>query len=305
MMDRWNNETTPHIVLGTVQLGMPYGVANDAGMPNRQTACAIVETALRNGIRHFDTAQAYGESERILGGALAQLGASDSVHVTTKLSASLDPRDPKQVRASIDLSLDRLQLPRLWCVMLHDPAWIASWDARLGETLRDAHTSGRVEHLGVSLRTPDDARSALACRDIAVIQAPCNAWDRRMAERGYIEEARQKGKMCCIRSVYLQGLLTMPPEKVRARLPRAGDAAARWWGLAKDLGMSTKELAMRYALTLNSPLVVGAEAVAQLSDTVAMMSLDPLTPDAIERIAKTMDPVLSNDIIEPFRWEQP
>ncbi|NUM53851.1 MAG: aldo/keto reductase [Candidatus Hydrogenedentes bacterium] len=304
MMELWNNLPTPRLILGTVQLGMPYGIANDSGMPDRAAACAIVESALRNGIRHFDTAQAYGASESALGEALAQLGVSGEVSITTKLSAALNPLDATQVRGSIEESLERLKVGRLWCLMLHDPAWLVSWEAGLRDVLREQQALGRVNHLGVSLRTPEDAPAALACRDIAIIQAPCNAWDRRMAERGHLAASRQLGKLCCVRSIYLQGLLTMPPDRVRARLPRAEGASARWWDLANEFGVSVKELAMRYALALGAPLVVGAESVTQLEETVALASLEPLPPDALARIAEAMDPLVSEEILEPFRWER-
>ena len=55
------------LVLGTAQLGMNYGIANQTGKPELATARNIVRTAWEGGIRCFDTAQGYGDSERILG----------------------------------------------------------------------------------------------------------------------------------------------------------------------------------------------------------------------------------------------
>jgi len=47
------NESPPKLILGTVQLGMPYGIANTSGQPDHATARALVKAALDNGIRHF------------------------------------------------------------------------------------------------------------------------------------------------------------------------------------------------------------------------------------------------------------
>ena len=54
------------LTLGTVQLGLAYGVNNDKGMPSFEESSAILDTALAAGILSFDTARGYGESELVL-----------------------------------------------------------------------------------------------------------------------------------------------------------------------------------------------------------------------------------------------
>lgn len=63
-----------NLALGTVQLGIPYGFANTTGQPDQNTATAIVATAWASGVRYFDTAQAYGAGESVLGSAIQALG---------------------------------------------------------------------------------------------------------------------------------------------------------------------------------------------------------------------------------------
>ena len=75
--------STPALVLGTAQLGMAYGIANQAGAPTTQIANALVARALALGITTFDTARAYGLSENRLGEALA---GHDDVTIITKLA---------------------------------------------------------------------------------------------------------------------------------------------------------------------------------------------------------------------------
>ncbi len=298
------NESPPKLILGTVQLGMPYGIANTSGQPDRATARAIVMAALDNGITHFDTAQAYGDSESVLGDTLNELGVSETVCVASKLSGTLDPTDTAGLREAIEASFSRLRVNRLGCMLLHQPAWLSFWDDGLGEVLRQYREEGRIGALGVSLNTVADAPAVLAHPEVAVLQAPCNAWDRRMVEQGLLEKARISGRLCCIRSLYLQGLLTMTPEAVAARLPAARDAAARWWELARTFGIPPKALALRYALTLDAPLVVGAESAEQVVETAHMAAdLAPLTPQDIQTIASAMDPLLNETILEPWRWK--
>lgn len=301
----WQGETTPTLMLGTVQLGMPYGIANKAGQPDRTLAQAIVREALDWGIEYFDTAQAYGESEQVLGEVFAALGAHKRVRACTKLAAALDPRDGAGLASAIEASFQRLGVERLWCLMLHRPAWLEHWEGPLGETLRRYRDSGRIEHLGVSLLSPVEGEAALGNPDIEVVQAPCNAWDRRALEGGLLARAEALGKLVCVRSVYLQGLLTMSPTAAGTRVAGAGPVAEAWHVLAEGWGMSTVEAALRFGRKLGCPLVVGAESVEQIHDTARHVSAPPLTEGQLEQLRQALAGRLDEYVIEPWRWGAP
>ena len=294
---------TPTLILGTAQLGMPYGIANAIGKPDRELARRIVKTALDNNITFFDTAQAYGDSESVLGSILHDLGVADRVYITSKVSAALNPVDKEQIESAIRDSFMRLGVDRLWCMLLHQPAWLNCWEDGPGSVLENFHSKGRIARLGVSLNTVEDATAALVHPDMETLQAPCNAWDRRMVDLGFLDAARNMGRLCCIRSVYLQGLLTMTPEAVAAKLPAARESSVRWWRLAGEFGIPPKELAFRYALSLNTPLVVGAESPEQVAETAKLANCAPLKPEDIQSIASTLNPVLNETIMEPWRWK--
>lgn len=53
--------------LGTVQLGLSYGINNADGKPSQETANAILNAAIDGGINTLDTAGAYGDSEVVIG----------------------------------------------------------------------------------------------------------------------------------------------------------------------------------------------------------------------------------------------
>src|SRR5690348_3290015 len=111
------------LVLGSVQLGLPYGIANRTGQPSRAAALRLVQKAANCGIAEFDTARAYGESESRLGEALH---GRKAVRTITKLSplAELAPNASRaDVRAAVDRSiaesLAALKHGRLDCLLLH------------------------------------------------------------------------------------------------------------------------------------------------------------------------------------------
>ncbi|MCX5769347.1 MAG: aldo/keto reductase [Candidatus Hydrogenedentes bacterium] len=295
----WRGERVSRIILGTAQLGMNYGVANVDGQPDPTRAREIVQAAWEAGIRHFDTAQSYGTSEAMLGRALRELGIVGEARVASKLAL---PADPADVRTSIARSFERLGVERLWCMMLHHPRHLDEWDGPLGEMLEEHRRAGRIEHLGVSLSPLEDAPRCLAHPAIEVLQLPCNAWDRRPMRLGIIDNARKNGQLCCVRSIYLQGLLTMSPESIGARLPAAEGASRAWHAFAASKNMSTKELAVRFGMTLGAPLVIGAETPEQIRATIALARRGPLLVETIEELAATIDPLVTDDILEPWRW---
>jgi len=301
----WREERVSRLILGTAQLGLDYGIANTRGRPDPALATAIVETAWECGIRHFDTAQAYGDSETVLGEALRTLGIVGEARITSKPAPTMDPADCPALEASIKRTLERLGADRLWCMMLHRAAWLDYWDRGLGEVLCRFRESGRIQHLGVSVSRSQEARACVDHPDMEILQVPCNAWDRRMEQLDVFETAAETGRLCCIRSIYLKGLLTLPPAAVAERLPIAHEASLRWQAVTERHGIPPVEMAVRYALTFGLPLVVGAESPEQVGDTARLAQEQPLAPEIVEELKAAIDPLVDETILFPWHWENP
>jgi aryl-alcohol dehydrogenase-like predicted oxidoreductase len=298
----WKGERISRFVLGTAQLGMDYGIANVQGQPTEEQAREIVKTALGYGINCFDTAQAYGNSEITLGKALKYCGAASDIKIVSKLSPELQPTDNKSVEQSIETSRQNLGIDQLWCLMLHRADWIDVWGEGLGQTLGAGKESGDIKYLGVSVYSLDGARRALEHPNIQVIEVPCNLWDQRMLREGIFNLAKKRDKLCFVRSIYLQGLLLLSPENVAKKLPVARGASQKWCKLAAKFGMEREHLSISFGLSLNMPLVIGAESIQQVNENVRLCEQSPLSADATQQIWDKMSPVLSDDIVSPMLW---
>jgi predicted aldo/keto reductase-like oxidoreductase len=77
---------------------------------------AMVKHAYDNGIRYFDTARVYGESERIMGRGLK--GVRENCYVATKCHIA----NPAKVRETVEKSLKELDMDYVDCVQVHSPA---------------------------------------------------------------------------------------------------------------------------------------------------------------------------------------
>ncbi|MBI4021962.1 MAG: aldo/keto reductase, partial [Candidatus Andersenbacteria bacterium] len=115
--------TVSRLGLGTVEIGLPYGIGATA-LPSDKEAERILKTALELGITYFDTARGYGVAEERLG----KFGISKKkgVVIGTKCGQFLK-QEPNlagsaldnRIRADIDLSRRALRHDSLPLVLLH------------------------------------------------------------------------------------------------------------------------------------------------------------------------------------------
>ena len=67
------------MMLGTVQFGLNYGIANKEGQPSLEKVKGILRSAAEFGVNTLDTAAAYGTSEEVLGQALEESGLAEQI----------------------------------------------------------------------------------------------------------------------------------------------------------------------------------------------------------------------------------
>ena len=256
-----------NLVLGTAALGFPYGVANRAGKLSQNQVTEIVKKAWECGIREFDTAQMYGDSEKFLGQAFRDLGIAEEVRVITKIDPEIDPYTYKMIH-SIHQSLSKLKIRKLYGVLLHREHWLDRWDEGVGENLLNLIKLNCTEKVGISVYQPRYALRAVKTEGIDIIQLPSNILDRRFERAGVFDLAREKGKEIYIRNVLLQGLLLMNSKDSPVRIVKPELIKVAM--LAKDLKLTRRDLAISYlrAIAPEANLIFGAETPEQIEENV-------------------------------------
>lgn len=295
-------------MLGTVQFGLPYGVANRTGQPTYEAIREMVRFAVDAGINCFDTASAYGTSESILGRALGELGLADQLLIVTKVAPLTDealaeaPVAERAIRDSIERSRQCLRLDRLPLVLFH-----RAEDAVYGYLMEDLKREGQIERWGVSGdHDPETALRLLGDPRIEALQLPGNLLDRRHANRGVYQAAERAGVALFVRSVYLQGLLRMPETEIPEPLRAVIDPRRQLATLASRFGLTLGELAVRYVLSQPGvvAVVVGCETIEQLRENIALIERGTLEPELLEAVAAiTVD--LPDNVITPSMWNRP
>jgi aryl-alcohol dehydrogenase-like predicted oxidoreductase len=283
------------LALGTVQLGLPYGVANPSGQVSRDEACAILKQAWSSGIDTLDTAIAYGESEKRLG----DFGVGEW-RVVTKLPAVPEgcPDIAGWVRENVAGSLNRLKLKRLYGLLLHRSQQLLSPAGRtLYQALAALKDENKIEKIGVSIYDPEELDALCPGFDFDLVQAPFNVFDRRIATSGWLKRLHEAGAEVHVRSAFLQGLLLLTREVRPAAFGRWQPLWDRWDAWLADRSVTPLQACLGFVLSRPAidRVVVGVDSVKQLREMLASVeTAAPMPPDDLMNN--------DSDLINPSRW---
>ncbi len=286
------------LVLGTVQFGLDYGVANTTGKPDQSTVNTMMAAAFDAGVNAIDTASMYNDAEMVVGQALADLGVSEKTFICSKArpmeNSSGSPED--QIEAAVERSLRRLRVDQIGLYLLHSYEALPYVDA-----LHRKREAGDIGAVGVSVYSVEQALSAIATPGIDAVQHPTSMLDQRFVRGGVVERAAKEGVAIFARSIFLQGLVTMDPLSLPKRIGQIRKVLVNLGRLAGDL--SIEGLALRFVLSLPNitGVVVGMETVNQMERNLAAIEKGHLDSDLLEMIHQTV-PNLSEEILDPSRW---
>jgi len=295
----------PGLVLGTVQFGTPYGIANPGERPpSEEEVRRVLERAAQAGIRLLDTAPVYGDAETRLG----RLGAASSFGLITKVPASgqetIDEAAAARVGSHLDASLERLGTDTIEALLFHDAGdLLRPGGERLWEAAVAARGAGRVRRLGVSVYEPGQLRAVMERYPVELVQMPANVYDGRFAQAGLLDAMHERRITVHVRSVFLQGALLQPSDALPGWLGGLRETQARLhlWAREMEADPVTVSLAAVCAQAGVDALVVGCRGVEELEEILEgyehALRRPELGEEALERFR------LSDEaLLDPRRW---
>lgn len=271
-------------MLGTAQLGLNYGIANNRGQLRQGEAEKILNFAWNSGIRILDTAQAYGQSENIIG-SFSKANPKKIFYVITKLPTNINSKNSCEIRLANNASWARLGVPP-GDLLLHDAKFLNDWDGILGKTLTSMIDNGEVKGVGVSVYEPSEFQMALDIPEITTIQAPFNVFDRRLLDTGLLTRATKLKKKVFLRSIFLQGLLLMKPEDLPSKMSFALPTLVRWQKLCKNNFISPLKASLGYVLSEAPDLsfVIGSETEKQIDENLTVIKEPVLSSNFLKTL---------------------
>lgn len=287
--------------LGTVQIGLRYGLAER--IPDESEAFVLLDRAWEMGLRQFDTARAYGDSEARIGRWMAARGRVPIIaSKLPSLETVVDRDATARVRSAIDQSraaLGRERIDQYLCHRAEDLARPAVRDA-LAEALDD----GRIGAVGVSCYAPEDALAATEGVDrIGLIQLPVNVLNRHAVQSPAQGILCNRGGRLMARSIFLQGVLLLPPERLPTHLAALAPAIQRFSGIAREAAIPRQHLALAFVLDRMpaSAAVVGFQKADELDALIGL----PESTEAMRTTLQALDglsEMAPPPLLDPRTW---
>ena len=294
-------------VLGTVQLGMKYGLHNTHGQPTKKESFSILDAALAAGIDTFDTAWAYGTAEDILGAWLRARSLAGKIRVISKMRphALNDYPDGTKaqdvVRMELEKSLARLGVKSLDGYLFHSPHYI--YMSHMVEGLRETKETGLFKHIRVSIY---DEGEALQAAELGVdyVQVPYNAFDQRLDATDFFDIAKKNKVTVFARSPFLQGLLLMRPSELPEHLAQLRPHLERFIAIAARHDLTQAEAAMRFVLGAcrAGHIVFGVDTLSQLKEDIGIANEQPVNENNLVAEIKEAFSALNHGAINPSLW---
>jgi voltage-dependent potassium channel beta subunit len=271
------------------------------------------------GVNFFDNAEAYagGESERIMGEAIAALGwPRGSYLVSSKYFWGLDggingrnTLNRKYLLEAIDPSLERFGLDHLDIVYCHRPDPETPIEETVG-AMSDIVASGRAHYWGTSEWSADEIRAAWNVAERHHLHKPIveqpeyNLFTRRKVEREHARLYEDIGLGLTTWSPLASGLLTGKyldgvPDGSRATLPGyewlkamltdpdRNAKVRRLAAVADELGCSLAQLSIAWCARNPhvSTVITGASRVEQVEENLGALDvLARLDDEVVARI---------------------
>jgi hypothetical protein len=255
------------IALGTVQFGVDYGVANKLGKVSLSEAKKIISFAKKYEVNTIDTANAYGDSETVLGG----IGVED-FNIVTKLSFPLNvDKFDDWLKSQIEETCVRLRVDTLYSVLIHNPSVLLGKDGlAISKALKKIKDDGKVRKIGVSVYDPEELVLIAPVLNVDIVQAPLNVIDRRIISTGWLKRLKDSGVEIHTRSAFLQGLLLMNRQDIPEKFERWSKIWNKWHHFLRDQKVTPLSACLSYPLSLKEVdrVVVGVDSAKQLSDIV-------------------------------------
>ncbi len=255
----------------------------------------MLSIAARAGLGVLDTGAASMHGEAVLGAVMPR---PSGFRITVK--APRGDRGPQYVESETRASLARLGLNRADAIMVQSAGDLfSSYGAHYWSCLKSMRDEGLFARVGISAYASDDPVGLAKRFQPDLIQAPASLLDQRLLVDGSLATVRDLGVEVHMRSIFLNGLLFLPPDRAPSQL---GQAAISRLSRARRLIAEGRSDPLQAALgfALSRPeataVIVGAATVGELNAVIAASAKPP--PDLDWDGMALENP----EVITPRRW---
>ena len=293
------------MTLGTVQLGLSYGVNNTNGKPTEEQSFSILDAAYEGGVTILDTSNDYGDSETIIGNYM-RANADKKFLICTKFR--IDDDAAKDVYGALKAfaldSCKKLGVDCLDIFMSHIEDDYLNHGEELTKAFAALKAEGIIKCAGMSMSKKDEIDKIIDSGIFDAVQLPMNIWDNKVIRDGTIKRMSDAGIAVFVRSVYLQGLFFKSVDNVKnTKFRDAVPLIEKLNEIAAEEGLTVPQLALAFIRDTEgvASLVVGSETSAQVVQNVDMFNIPTLSEKTYNKILSEFANV-DKFLISPWEW---
>lgn len=294
--------------LGTVQIGMTYGIGEHKEKPTEEAAYTLLDTAMDQGVDNLDTANNYGDSEAIIGRWMAKRRAENKKlpWIVTKIGpmkhGSYDILRDDILRQT-EGCCKNLGVETLDCLMLHNFSDYEQDRDTIRKVFEEMKQQNMYRYSAISAYSYNDY-GLIADSGFDATQIPLNVFDWGQIENGGVARIADAGMMIFVRSVFLQGLVFHTPEDLDPRMDFCVPYLRRYLELCKEFEVSPAVLALSYVLSVPgvTTAVLGCDIPQQVVQNCALFDQTiALTNEQMEKLHEAFHGI-DHRVINPGLW---
>ena len=234
--------STHKFILGTVQMGLDYGINNTNGQVSLENSHEILEYAFNHGIRILDSAEAYGNAHEVIG-SFHKNHPDKLFEIITKLPNQFDA----DISDKVNRYLADLEVFQLYALLFHS---FSSYKENIDNfnVLTKLKDSGKIKYIGVSVYTNEEIEEVILNDDIDIIQLPFNLFDNINLRGDILEKAKSKGKTIHTRSALLQGLFFKDTNDQNKTVQKLKNELVLLSDITKKHNITISQLALSYCM---------------------------------------------------------
>jgi aryl-alcohol dehydrogenase-like predicted oxidoreductase len=232
----------------------------------------ILALAARAGIGRLDTAVSFGFQESMLG----QAPGLDQFSLMVRAARADKGADFVETEARA--SLARLGVTRAEAIVVQNASELLGRNGpALWDKLEDLKDQGLFDKIGVVALASDDPVGMAKRFHPDLIQVPASLLDQRLIANGALSQIAEMGVEIHLRSVFLQGLLFLPPDRMPAQLQGAASSLSRVRRMIAEGRSDPLQAALGFALSRPeaSAVVVNATTAQELNAMIAAAASPP------------------------------
>jgi aryl-alcohol dehydrogenase-like predicted oxidoreductase len=255
------------ICLGTVQFGQDYGVSNNTGKTPKKEVFQILDYCANKGIQWLDTAEDYGESQKIIGEYLRR--NPNTFKIQTKIGNNTTY---ETLANNFHKTLEELHIDTLDSYLFHSYEKFKNQPHLVNDVVK-LKTNKQIKSVGVSIYNNEEVLDPELLTFSDEVQMPFNILDNFKRRKKTFYLLRTNSIKIQIRSIFLQGALLISSNRLPSHLEKLKKTIQKIEKIAIEHNTTKQELAICYAFSNSFPhkILIGIESLEQLKNNLRIV----------------------------------